>query len=239
MDLGLYSRVLWRHKIIVTLGIVAAAFLALLSVVRVEHNGFKYHGLAYRGHEQWVSYEKVLVTQPGFTEGSLNSNGDPMRLVSLAIIYSQFVGGDAIAHQVWPTGRHEEHLEAAPVLALPGSSSAGALPIISIAGFSDSGRKAQLLTARAATALTAYIGKRQESAHVPVAERVRLSPVARALDNAPVLWQGRSKTLPIVILLTVLIATMGLAFVLENLNPQIRTLPEEEPILARRHSSAS
>ena len=36
-----------------------------------------------------------------------------------------------------------------------------------------------------------------------------------------------SKTLPVAIFLTVLIATIGMAFILENLRPRIRTVPSE------------
>jgi len=102
------------------------------------------------------------------------------------------------------------------------------LPLISIAAFSPAPGAAQHLADRTTRALTAYIAQRQEAAQVPVAARVELQPVKRALSNAPVLWQPRSKALPIVIFLTALIATMGLAFILENLNPQIAVVADAE-----------
>ena len=42
---------------------------------------------------------------------------------------------------------------------------------------------------------------------------------------------ARKKTIPIVVLFTVLIATLGLAFILENLRPLVR--PVENPVADR------
>jgi hypothetical protein len=179
-----------------------------------------------------VSYETVSVTQPGFTEGRLNYSGaDPSRLTQLAVLYSHYIDADAVHAQIWPHGAATgESLQAAPVLAVGGSSAATALPIISIAAFSPSPVAAQLLAARATSALSGYIEGRQVSAGIPPTERVELQPVKQALKNPATLWQARSKSLPIVVFLTALMATFGLAFILENLRPQIRSvaLVEEE-----------
>jgi len=49
--------------------------------------------------------------------------------------------------------------------------------------------------------------------------------------NAAALVTARKKTIPIVVLFTVLIATLGLAFILENLRPLVR--PVENPVADR------
>jgi hypothetical protein len=228
MDLALFGRVIWRHKLIVVLGAVLAVLLGLLAYVRVGTDG----SISYRDGESWVSYETVSVTQPGFTEGRLNYSGaDPSRLTQLAVLYSHYIDADAVHAQIWPHGAATgESLQAAPVLAVGGSSAATALPIISIAAFSPSPVAAQLLAARATSALSGYIEGRQVSAGIPPTERVELQPVKQALKNPATLWQARSKSLPIVVFLTALMATFGLAFILENLRPQIRSvaLVEEE-----------
>jgi hypothetical protein len=180
-----------------------------------------------------VSYEPVSVTQPGFTEGRLHATGaEPSRLTLLAVLYSKYIDADGVRKRIWPNGAHHESIEAAPVNMFQGSSasSSTALPLISIAAFSDDPVKSQRLAARTTDALTRYIEERQDNARVATAERVELQPVKRALSNKPVLWQSRSKALPIVIFLTALIATIGLAFILENLNPQIAAVavPEED-----------
>jgi len=225
MDIGLYGRVIWRHKLVVFSGVILAVVLATLSYVRIDANG-----VSYRGSEQWVSYETISVTQPGFEEGRLNQSGaDPSRLTLLATLYSKYIDADGVRHRIWPKGAGPgEAVEAAPVNLFANASASGALPLISIAAFSDQPRKAQELAARSTEALTAYISRRQDAARVPTEQRVELQPVKRALSNAPVLWQARSKALPIVVLLTALIAAIGLAFILENLNPQIAIVTDAE-----------
>jgi hypothetical protein len=234
MDLELYARVVWRHKVITGLGLLAAIALAFLSFVRVGTDG-----IAYRDVEQWVSYETVSVTQPGFTEGRLNYQGaDPSRLTLLAVLYSNYMDADAVHKQIWPRAVPHESVEAAPVLSSPGGSAASPLPIISIAAFAPTPRDAQRLASRSTAALIAYIAQRQETGRVPVEQRVLLEPVKRAQTNRPALWQGRSKSLPIVVFLTAAIAAIGLAFILENLNPQISAVAaravEEEDRVGRR-----
>jgi hypothetical protein len=234
MDLELIGRVIWRHKLIVACGLVLAVVLAALSYVRVGTAG-----LSYRDKETWVSYETVSVTQPGFTEGRLNYEGaDPSRLTYLAVLYSHYVDADQVQRAVWPKGSNGERIEAAPVLSIPGSSSASALPLISIAAFSDTSARAQALGNATARALTHYIAARQVSGRVPEVQRVVLQPVKRALEHPAILWQGRSKALPLVVFVTALVAAIGLAFTIENLNPQIRpvTKSEEETGFVRRRS---
>ncbi|MDX6476013.1 MAG: hypothetical protein QOH95_1524 [Gaiellaceae bacterium] len=223
MDIELYGRVIWRHKRVVAIGFALALILAVLSYVRIGSGG-----VTYRDAETWVSYETVSVTQPGFTEGRLRPTGaEPSRLTLLAVLYSKYVDADGVRKNIWPAGSHGESIEAAPVLTMQGSSSS-ALPMISIAAFAHSATKAQHLAARTSEALSRYIESRQNDARVPDTERVELQPVKRALSNAPVLWQARSIALPIVIFLTALIAAIGLAFILENLRPQIAAVSDAE-----------
>jgi hypothetical protein len=49
--------------------------------------------------------------------------------------------------------------------------------------------------------------------------------------KAPVLFEGRSLTVPIVVFMTAMIATLGLAFVLENLRPRIRSISETTDVV--------
>ena len=225
MDIGLYGRVIWRHKLVVTFGVILAVVLAALSYVRINGNG-----VSYRDAEQWVSYETISVTQPGFEEGRLNQSGaDPSRLTLLATLYSKYIDADGVRHRIWPNGAGPgEAVEAAPVNLFTNASTSGALPMISIAAFSEQPRKAQELAQRTTAALQAYITQRQNAARVPTQQRVELQPVKRALSNAPVLWQPRSKALPIVVFLAAMIAAIGLAFILENLNPQIAVVTDAE-----------
>ena len=93
MDLQLFGRVIWRFRLLVIVGTLAAIFLATLSLCKIGP-----HGLKYRGAEQWVSYSRVLVTESGFPEGKLSLSGgaDPTRFIQLAIIYSNFTNTDSV-----------------------------------------------------------------------------------------------------------------------------------------------
>ncbi len=56
------------------------------------------------------------------------------------------------------------------------------------------------------------------------------------------LLEGRSKTVPIVVFLTVMLAVIGLAFILENLRPRVRPVadvsdPQAAPRPVRRRRS--
>ena len=66
------------------------------------------------------------------------------------------------------------------------------------------------------------------------AERVQVEVVRQ--PQAPSLLEPRKKTRPIIVFLTVAIATFGLAFILENLRPRVRAVPGEEPAAWRAPS---
>jgi len=240
MDLQLYLRVLWRFRLLVAAGTALALLLGILAVVRVEVDG--YPRLAYRQDEQWLSYATLLVTQKGFpwgrtvidTEaGSARARAndqapfaDPARLTSLAVIYSKFTESDEVAALARRDKDPETFIEAAPRL-LATSGPAEALPLISIAAFDRTPERAIALARREAAALQRYVQLRQQAAHVSVKERVLLEPVRGAKEAE--LFAGRSYTPAIVVFLSVLLAFMALALVLENLRPQVAEVAETEP----------
>ena len=64
MDLALYGRVLRRFWPLVVTGVILAASLAFLSLVRVTS-----HGLSYRKPMVWQSQAVLLLNAPGFPYG--------------------------------------------------------------------------------------------------------------------------------------------------------------------------
>ena len=102
----------------------------------------------------------MLVTESGFPEGKLSLSGgaDPTRFIQLAIIYSNFTNTDSV-RECSPAHTAPGTVEAAAVPVTPGSTDV--LPIISIAGLSDSRTHANELTARATTALIDYVHQQQ------------------------------------------------------------------------------
>jgi hypothetical protein len=76
----------------------------------------------------------------------------------------------------------------------------------------------------------------QEGSGVPKPERIQLRVLNRA--GALDLVQPRSKTLPVVVFLAVMFATIALAFVLENANPSVRPLPKPLDLEQQRRKTS-
>src|SRR3954452_6561845 len=231
MDLQLYARVIWRFRTVAGIGVGLAFLLALFSFVKVGP-----HGVSFRQSEQWAAYSKVFVTQRGFPWGRLDAAqgvpvdadktlppshrsrfADPLRFSSLAITYSNLVGSDAVQRLIDKRGPLPGNVEAAPLYV--NGNTGDALPFISIAGLSDSPGHALELTRRATGALKAYVLRQQVRSKIEPKDRVQLRTVAAASQLK--LLAGRSKTLPVVVFLTVLMAAFGLCFLLENLRPRM------------------
>jgi hypothetical protein len=238
VDLQLFLRVFWRFRLLVLSGLVLALSLAFLSFVRVDFaNGFK---TSHRQQEEWASYGRLFVTQEGFLWGSSLSKIEPpandqealqdplgvqrqaeVRLSTLAVVYSELVMSDEVKRMIErEAGPLRGRIEAAAVL----SEKQDVLPLISIAGIASSPARARSLTRRAIASFRRYLARQQEVNAIPDEDRVILEVVRQ--PDKPRLLKKRSKTFPIVVFLTVMIAVSGLAFVLENLRPRIRQVPD-------------
>ena len=232
MDLSLYGRVLWRFRWLVAGGVILAILLAILSVAKISS-----HGLSYRKHEVWRSSSNVLLAEKGFPWGrtalpATQSGGGfagPSWFGGLTDLYAQFANSDQVRLLMLREGAPQTwKLSATPVLPADSSS---ALPVIQLVGLADSPRGAIQATLVGRAAFLEYVKSQQVLAAIPPNERVDL----QVLQNAtpPTLVLPRKKTLPIVILLTVLSATVGLAFILENARPgvtPVTTLATPEPV---------
>jgi hypothetical protein len=230
MDLALYGRVIWRFRWLVAFGLILAIALSVLSIAKVSA-----HGLSYRKHEVWQSSTTVLLTQRGFPWGRAvvaptpsGATGGPAWLSGLTELYAQFANSDQVKTlMVADGGSKNWALTAAPVIP---SGSSSALPVIALAGLAYTPTGALRATLVGRTAFLQYVKGQQAGAAIPTNERVDL----QVLQNVtpPVLVQPRKKTLPIVIFLAVISATIGLAFILENARPRVKpvTLAAPEPV---------
>jgi hypothetical protein len=219
MDLSLYGRVLWRFRWLVATGLILAILLSVLSVAKVSS-----HGLSYRKHEVWQSSSTVLLTQHGFIWGravvpptEAGSTSGPGWLSGLTELYAQFANSDQVKVLMLRDGASKDWtLTATPVIP---SGSSSALPVIALTGLAYSPSGAVKATLAGRTAFLQYVQSQQALASIPNNQRVDL----QVLQNVtpPVVVQPRKKTLPIVIFLAVLSATIGLAFILENARPRV------------------
>jgi hypothetical protein len=248
MDLQLYFRVLWRFRLVMALGLILACALSFLSFARVSfaHGSPK---VSYRQSETWKASVLIFLTQKGFPYGYtvlpynptqiaagntqlVPRYADAGRFAQLATFYAPFVRGDAFLAMLRQR-THARGLVDAQVVLDPAHFHPE--PYIILTGFAANQADAVALANAGSSTLTAYILGQQKANAIPEAQRVQTQVISRA--QRAVLATGRKMTTPIVIFLTVLLAAVGLSFVLENLRPRVRSvamLDEERSVATRR-----
>jgi hypothetical protein len=244
--------VLWRFRFLVAGGLVLACALAFFSFASISFAGGS-PKLTYRQTESWKATDLLFVTQKGFPYGytvlpstqapsgstgtiqpSSSKFGSPGWFTSLAVLYSPLVQGDAFRSIL----RHATNIKG--VVSAQAVVDAHNLPqpFIDLSAYATTNADAVRLSNAAAGAFQHFIVAQQIANRIPPARRVVLQVVSNATPHSTILFSGRKKTTPIVIFLTVLLATIGLAFVLENLRPRVRPLAadeeEQQPVAARR-----
>jgi hypothetical protein len=232
MDLQLMLRVLWRFRLLVGLGLLAAVGLSGLSVFKVDLS----HGtprLDYRKKQEWSSSATLFITQRGFPWGRSPSNpaSDPTRLAELSTVYANLAASDVVRGMVVRSGPFDEALDSIDATAVPAAPGSDVtLPLVLVTGMSWTPARATALAERAETAFRTFIARQQSANAIPDAQRVIVSEVkAPSLEKA-VLVKGRSKSIPMVVFVSVMIAVCGLAFLLENLRPRTRPVAADERV---------
>jgi hypothetical protein len=221
VDLQLYARVLWRFRVVVAAGLVLALALAFFSYVSF---GFS-KGFQYRQSQEWLSSTTLLVTQQGAPE-LRTVPGDPetgvyadsSRLAGLAALYATLVDSDGVralmADKNPPPGR----IVASPVTTQDGLS----LPLITLEALAATPAGALQLAQVQASSFIDFIEREQGAENIASKDRVEVKVVSQ--PTPPFVFTPRSKAVPIVIFLSVLVATFALVFVLENLRPRMPRL---------------
>lgn len=244
MDVLLLSRVLWRFKYVVLGGFVLAVVLSVLTVARIDTA----HGapfIAKRTAPLYAGSATLLITQSGFPWGSAVqqyttspsagpvANGDLTRLTSLANLYVQMANSDTIRRLVAKRAPSTIGLLATQNYSTSPSFSSYPLPIITLSATSRTGRLAVEDAQASADVLKTYLRRQQNAAGIDPSNRV----VVQELEapKKAVVVNATKKTLPAVVFLTIMLAVLGLAFVLENLRPRVAvsevSRPEAEPLL--------
>jgi hypothetical protein len=242
MDFKLYMRVMWRFKLLVGVGFVLAVFLAALSMVKISSSG-----VTYRQSQLWETTTRLLVTQSGFPEGRLYAQrpvqpgqdtpssadgtapvADPGRFNTLALLYADLATSDPVLQLMEKSGPVDGKIDA---ISLRDDQSGYLLPLIDVTTIAATPGEAMSLAQRNARALNTYITQRQVQSHVPEADRAILQTILE--PKHALLFRGRSKTMPIVVFLVVMLAITGLAFLLENARPRVREQREAGAELRR------
>jgi len=233
MDLKLYARVMWRFKWLVAVGLVAAFSLSVLSAFRVS---LKSPHLVARTVEQWKSTETVLITPPGapWLQIGNTANADPQRFSTLGTILVQFVMSDEVRrliNRTWPLTKYDV-IQAFPVLAQSYNTNSAPLPLISVEVMSYNQWRSRQLVEHTTAAFRNYVEQLQVRNNIPINKRVVVTTV-RSYEP-PLMIAGHSKTLPVVVFMTVMLGVFGLCLVLENLRPRVRVVTRDDAQPIRR-----
>jgi hypothetical protein len=252
VDLSVYGRVIWRFRYLILAGLFLAAALSVLSFARVSFAGGTPE-LKYRKADVWEAKSTLLITQAGFPwgraiQGFLPGDpetgkppvpvGDTSRLSSLASLYAQLASSDAVQAIMYSSGRVRGAMSAAPEVNLAPQGSgmpSTQLPMISIQGTALTAADAVATASQGTRAFLTFLQHRQAAAGIPQSDRVVMQVLRQ--PTSAVLVSNRKKTLPIVVFLSVMIAVLGLAFILENLRPRIRPLSTVDPVADIRRSA--
>lgn len=228
-------------------GLALALCLSLLAMMRISFDGGS-PKFQYRDMEQWDSTSALFVTSRKFPWGSVlppqsqalvdpttrvTSDGetagptgvDPAYLANLAGLYARLAMSDPVLRLMYPKGPIPGAVQAEP-LATGKDNSGSPLPMIGLSAISTSAPAARELATRHVNAFVRFIERRQNQARIPPAERVVVEVVQQ--PQAPILIEPRKRTRPVIVFLAVIIAVVGLAFVLENLRPGVRPVPAQE-----------
>jgi hypothetical protein len=239
MDLELYFRVLWRFRRLVAVGLTLAVILSLLSFVKISFAGASPR-LGYSQAQTWQSEAVLFVTQRDFPWGRTTPQYQPAspkeglpavptadanRLSTLAVLYAQLATTYQVQRLMRQRPAKPTDVTVAAIPAPPFSNPA-ILPLISVKARGTSRSRAAGLAADQANAIARYVDLNQQGAKTPLSERVLVQEVQRPDTSLATLIGKRGKTLPVIVFLAVMIATLGLAFILENLGPEIRAVDD-------------
>jgi hypothetical protein len=225
MDLRLHLSVLWRFRYLVLGGLVLAILLSFFSYFRIDLGHMK---LGYRSKETWESTETILLTQrvsPIFSTNPSRGgpNADPNWLLSLPSLYSELANSNLISQPMQPELDSLQGSYSASQDFTSSSSGGGALPFLTFYALAPSQAGAVKIARDVSNSFLSYVAQNQASQRIPSSQRVLLQVVTPATYSQAQVAVGRKKTVPIIIFLAVMIATIGLAYILENLRPRWRT----------------
>jgi hypothetical protein len=171
MDIHLFSRVLWRFRVVVGAGFVLAVLLAVMTVATLKARPPYLHS---RTAPIYSSSAVLLITQPGFPWGSAVqlyttssgdgqapvATGDLTRLTSLANLYVQIANSDVIRALVAKKAPSTVSVLATQNYSVSPSLYSSPLPIITISARSKTKALAIADAQASAKVLVTYL-KRQ------------------------------------------------------------------------------
>jgi hypothetical protein len=226
MDLRLFGRVIRRFWFVISAAFVVALALAVLSIYQVSVS----NGLVLKARKAtfYKADATLFVTEPGFPWGYADQpyrvigkatpvlHGDQARLTNLAQVFAEYANGDEVAATLKRQGLKGK-IDAEPLTTNP-NVGAPTLPLIDIAGIAAGKQAARRVAQGATDALVAYVEAQARAAEIPRNRRVKIQVLQQ--PKKVTVFQKPKQTVPILVFLTVMLAAIGLAFVLENMRPR-------------------
>jgi len=213
MDLRLFWAVVKRFKRISIGGTIAAVVLAVLAYGTPGP-----HGITPHGSVKWESQAELLITQADGVYGRADpktiSAQNPNYMSSLSPIYTGLANGTAVQNAV----------RAAKV---PGTVTASEgvdpntglyTPFITLTAAAPTAADAAILSKSGIASFQSFIAQMEAATAVPASSRITLEVIR---DGLPPKIASRPKpTIPILVFLAIMSATIMLLFSLENHDPQ-------------------
>ncbi len=246
MDVYLFLTVLRRAKWLVIGGIVLAAVLAILAYGRPGISGGG-PVLTPRSAEVWQSEAQLLISQQAYPyrQSSVEPNGS---LGSLSPIYADLANGSVMQAEI--RKRLGTHGSVKGTEDIDGAASSF-LPFVNLVATAPTSAEAARFARGAASIFEAFVLQQEIARRVPAKGRIELSVVQSGAH--PKLAEGHKVSIPILVFIAVLMGTVALVLIKENVRqraaalahvaseaPSVRPVPAEEemesnPVRAHPH----
>ena len=211
MDLRQLWAVIWRHRIILALGVVIGLSMATLSLYKVEWSIFDPFGRFVMEPRSLTTYEtevNLVVDVPGFGIGRTDTSIG--QGAALASIYAYLVTSDVVMEKV-----KEELADPDLGASIKGESIKGS-PVLRIVVQGNNALHIATVATTSARSLISYLREEQLSNDVPPEKRsiVRIL----GLPSEPIPLQSRQFEVALILFLASLSAAIALILVLENIS---------------------
>jgi hypothetical protein len=234
MDLRRHLNVVWRFRRIVAGGFILAIVVAILAAFHVSASG-----LTWRSDQTFTSTSTLFVTQTGFpwgrvslpsaslqpdgitgNEGTDDSEssgqkrreyGAPERFSDLAVVYSYIARSDQVRGLVMPRPLPDQIV----ITPVTNPSTGANLPLLLMETHATDQATAQKLNQGVISALRKYLEEEQQASDISEDERVRVQVLNP--PTAAGVTEGRTYMASVVLFIMVMVATLAIAYLLENL----------------------
>lgn len=208
MDVALFLSVLWRAKGLLLAGIAAAAVLAVLAYGQPGFSNGR-PTLTPRSAEVWQSEAQLLIGQSAYP---YRQSVEPdASLGSLSPVYANLANGSVVQAEIRQRLGTHGSVKASEDVDLAASSF---LPFVNLLASAPTAAEATRFAQGAASIFEAFVTREQIARGVPPSHRIGLSLVQTGAN--PKLAEGHKVSIPILVFVAVMMATVALVLVKDN-----------------------